>query len=393
MVAIWFVISVVSSICWLGYMGLYVHGQLAGNDFSALDVGQMAAYVGLAIVPIWVIWQIFGLSLGFSHYRKNNARMTKLLEQTKKNQDYTDLIVRVMLDAEHEIKDGFIINKFDVFIADLNELLADILLRSNAASTLQTEQLWARVKNGERWVIAKALIEAEKRHTDFSGYLLQKAQKDPVFKGTMFEFCARYQDLSALLEKHDRDRVFINIVETGVLGKVYSMLAPISDSAYIPEQPKAGIEKTEEDFSQSILNMPEPESEPSVSIWSRLNPFHKDKSENEGNLIEPQSDEDFFAALQKNLNAPAEQTEQINNEPDSLPDDEPERMPHEEPEPEIIADEQPAVQKQTGNEELAYMPAPSIHAEKSVSSEKSKKPENDNFVYPFGGWMNEDNYK
>ena len=36
----------------------------------------------------------------------------------KKNQDYTDLVVRVMLDAEHEIKDGFVINKFDVFIDD-----------------------------------------------------------------------------------------------------------------------------------------------------------------------------------------------------------------------------------------------------------------------------------
>ena len=147
----------------------------------------------------------------------------------KKNQDYTDLVVRVMLDAEHEIKDGFVINKFDIFVADMNELLADIVQRCNAASSLQLEQLWTRVKNGERWTIGKTLIEAAKNYADFSTYLAEKARKDSVFKGTLLEFCARYQSLSALLEKHDRDRVFITIIETGVMGKVYSILAPVSE--------------------------------------------------------------------------------------------------------------------------------------------------------------------
>ena len=225
-----FFVAVFSSLSWLAYALLYIHGQLAGVDLSSLNAETLILYIALLVAPAWAIWQIFGLIS--RHFRDTNfnLRLNQLFNQMKKNQDYTDLVVRVMLDAEHEIKDGFVINKFDIFIADMNELLADIVQRCNAASSMQLEQLWARVKNGERWTIGKTLIEAAKNYDDFSGYLAEKARKDSVFKGTLLEFCARYQNLNALLEKHDRDRVFITIIETGVMGKVYSILAPAADA-------------------------------------------------------------------------------------------------------------------------------------------------------------------
>lgn len=387
LLVVWFLVSVVLSVLWLGYVVLYIYGQLGGNDFSSLAIGQMTAYVGLAVVPVWAVWQIFGLFTAYCHMRKTDAKMLKLLEYTKKNQDYTDLIVRVMLDAEHEIKDGFIINKFDVFVADLNELLADILLRSNAASTLQLEQLWKRVKNGERWVIAKALIEAEKHQSGFSEYLAEKARRDAVFKGTLFEFCARYQDLSALLEKHDRDRIFINMIETGVLGKVYSMLAPVSDEAYVPETPAVEVNMPEkDDFSAAILNMPEPEVEPTPSFWRKINPFHKEKEENETSVeAEQQSDDAFFAALQKNLNQPEPQ---VDDSKDTVL-----RREDPEPEPEEPLSAAPVFDRAQTAVDQDYMPAPDISSAEPVETSKPGKSENGNFAYPFGGWMNDENYK
>lgn len=50
-----------------------------------------------------------------------------------------------------------------------------------------------------------------------------------MIAGTVLEWCARYLSLTALLEKHDKERVFIAIIETGVFGKVFSILAPVSD--------------------------------------------------------------------------------------------------------------------------------------------------------------------
>ena len=306
-----FFVAVFSSLSWLAYALLYIHGQLAGVDLSSLNAETLILYIALLVAPAWAIWQIFGLIS--RHFRDTNfnLRLNQLFNQMKKNQDYTDLVVRVMLDAEHEIKDGFVINKFDIFIADMNELLADIVQRCNAASSMQLEQLWARVKNGERWTIGKTLIEAAKNYDDFSGYLAEKARKDSVFKGTLLEFCARYQNLNALLEKHDRDRVFITIIETGVMGKVYSILAPAADALenMAPDQtPQPEPEEKTFDVSPNILTMEAPQSDDEpVSFFERLNPFKKKRKKNEETAEnERQNDEDFFAALQKSMSSPQE---------------------------------------------------------------------------------------
>jgi len=419
-----FVISLFSSLGWLGYIILYIHGQLAGNDLSTQTPALLAVYAGLTVLPIWAVWQIFGLVSQFGKTRSTDKSLQRLFNQMKKNQDYTDLVVRVMLDAEHEIKDGFVIGKFDVFVADLNEILADILQRCNAASSLQMEQLWARVKNGERWTIGKSLIEAAQMHTDFCAYLKEKALKDSIFKGTLLEFCARYQNLSAMLEKHDRDRVFITIIETGVMGKVYSLLAPVADSLDRPrvEEPapvKAAVSADEqtEDYTVSprIFDMPEPAAEEEhLSLWERLNPFRRTKAKE--TRTEPElghsEDEAFFAALQKSMSTPdtLHQDLKIRAENEDQPEKEPflQTAPaatEEESEPETPLFDRPAP---------SASPAPTLDAEKTAAQpevslpefsdtelqpvhlqpKQEEKPEKDNFsAYPFSGWLNEDNYK
>ncbi len=424
MLIVLFVISLFSSLGWLGYIILYIHGQLAGNDLSAQTPALLAVYAGLTVLPIWAVWQIFGLVSQFGKTRATDKSLQRLFNQMKKNQDYTDLVVRVMLDAEHEIKDGFVIGKFDVFVADLNEILADILQRCNAASSLQMEQLWARVKNGERWTIGKSLIEAAQMHTDFSAYLKEKALKDSVFKGTLMEFCARYQNLSAMLEKHDRDRVFIAIIETGVMGKVYSLLAPVADSLDqthvnepTPTQAEVSAAENAEDYTVSprIFDMPEPASEEErLSFWDRLNPFRRTKTKNI--RTEPElghsEDEAFFAALQKSMSTPDTLHQDLKIRAEN--EDRPEKEPFLQTAP-TAAEENIEPQASFFDRPDQSIPlAPTLDTDKTaeqseafsrefsdaelqpvrVESKQEEKPGKDNFsAYPFSGWLNEDNYK
>ena len=410
MLTVLFFIAVFSSLTWLVYAGLYINGLLAGADLSSVTATTLAMYAGLTVLPIWVVWQIFGFVNQYFRTKSTDARLTQLFNQMKKNQDYTDLVVRVMLDAEHEIKDGFVINKFDVFVADMNEILADIIQRCNVASSLQMEQLWAKVKNGERWVIAKTLIEAAKNHADFAAYVAQKARKDNVFKGTLLEFCARYQNLNALLEKHDRDRVFITIIETGVMGKVYSILAPVADALTVPEQlePEPEEEKTFE-VSPNIINMQAPSNDDDKpSLWSRLNPFKTHKQQTQTS----RDDNEFFEALQKSMNSPQEQHKSFQQQSE---DNEPEvkvSADNVEHEPRLVEPETelkivPAADKEEWNEENSpefvaplQNAVPEIIIDENArigvtdSKNNSKtEPKEPNFAYPFGGWMNEDNYK
>ncbi len=452
MLTILFFIAVFSSLLWCAYALLYIHGLMAGADLSSLSAETMALYVGLLVVPVWALWQIFGFISRHFQDKNFNLRLTQLFNQMKKNQDYTDLVVRVMLDAEHEIKDGFVINKFDIFVADMNELLADIVQRCNAASSLQLEQLWARVKNGERWTIGKTLIEAAKNYADFSTYLAEKARKDSVFKGTLLEFCARYQSLSALLEKHDRDRVFITIIETGVMGKVYSILAPAADALETVTQERQLPPETEDktfDVSPNILTMEAPQNdEESVSFFSRLNPFKKKRKAEEGAGEETEGDEAFFTALQKSMNSPEEthksfmqgdgsnteinaekselrffrrserKPEDLSGNPDvqippkkakvviqeavrgiSAVDKNESVMPAktgDENQPAAAAEYRPAAEKPVSSEPVFEEPvfdAGVKNAGMVRKPEPAAKPQNDDFAYPFGGWMNEENYK
>ena len=208
---------------------MFVRSRLADSSLFEQTPQDVLILLAVIFLPVFVIWGIFGYVNQFLINRNMNRKQSELLRQLQKNQDYTDLVVRVMLDAEHEIKDGFVLNKFDVFINDMNEALGEIIQRCNIASSAQIEQLWQRVRRGEKWALGKAVLEAAKNQNTFDAWAREKADRDKVFRGSLLEFCSRYQNLLQLLEKHDRDRVFLRMIETGVFGRVYSIIAPLSE--------------------------------------------------------------------------------------------------------------------------------------------------------------------
>lgn len=392
MLTLLFFISCFSSLVWLIYTGLFVHNRFATIDISSVDAYTLALYAGLVIIPVWVVFQVFGFINQYFKTKSTDKKLEQLFTQMKKNQDYTDLVVRVMLDAEHEIKDGFVVGKFDVFVADMNEILADIAQRSNAASSVKLTELWSRVKNGERWSIAKTFIESAKAHSDFEAYLKDKVLRDKVFRGTILEFCARYQNLTNMLEKHDRDRVFITILQTGVMGKVYSMLAPIvmNVEEEKEEAPQENQEEQPYDIAPSIKEMEAPKEEKPVSIFKRLNPFASRKKEEdfkEDEENKPTDDDVFFSTLKQNMALDEnEKIEPVLSEPKI-----------EEPEPrfETNFDDTPKEKKEFSASDIKNYQENSLKAflNEPVASkpEEQSSEDDDNLAYPFGGWTDAGN--
>lgn len=229
MLALAFFLSVFSSLFWLIYAGLFVADKLGGLPFVALSLFDAALYTSFLLLPVFFIWAVFGYVNQYISHRAFEKNLVSLLSHMKKNLDYTDLLARVMLEAEQEVKDGFILSKFDVFVADMNELLSEIIKRAGIASSEQIENLWAKVQNGGKWSFGKVLIEVSQTQGEFQLRMFNRAQNDTILSGSILEFVARYQALIALLEKHDKEHVFLNLIETGVFGKVYSILAPVSE--------------------------------------------------------------------------------------------------------------------------------------------------------------------
>ena len=249
-----FFAAVFSTLTWLIYIFRYFSDKIGAVSFSQLGLLDLAIYIAVALLPILILWMIFGYInqyLNFTHISQNSKI---LYQQLKKNLDYTDLIARILLEAEQEVKNSFILNKFELFISDMNELLAETLQRGALAAPEQIDRLWLKVKNGGKWAFGKVIIEVSTNQPNFGSRLVAKAQSDTVLGGTILEFCARYQNLLNILEKHDKEKVFLSIIETGVYGKVYSILAPLGEQIR-----RARIDLTQE---SSIKVASRPEFEP-----------------------------------------------------------------------------------------------------------------------------------
>lgn len=446
--------AVFSSVSWLIYALMFINSKLADERLMAQDLSSMLMFLAVLLLPILTIWMIFGYVNQFLINRGMSKKQNELLTQLQKNQDYTDLVVRVMLDAEHEIKDGFVLNKFDMFIADMNEALGEIIQRCNIASSAQLEQLWQRVRRGEKWTLGKAVLDASKNQSTFNAWVKEKVGRDSVFRGSLFEFCSRYQNLLQLLEKHDRDRVFVRMIESGVFGKVYSIMAPMTDGIgnrtptdVYSSQTNAAIQKTNEYTSalklatmeepkadESIMNVDrddesederEIENAPKESFFSRLNPFRK----KEEPVFDNSEDDPFFQALHNSFHGNSQEDERSDFPPfeDTPRMSEPKFSvaPTPESEPKVSAAPAMGQLRETLDNlkmsnttsgltasrddvepsNVVSMPSerifavseraePSLSADAAEPDEPEQKNEDDeeDLVYPFGGWTDESNY-
>ncbi len=229
MLALSFFILIFSSLLWIIYAVMHVMETVGAAGFRFAGIADVSIYAAYVLLPVFAIWIIFAIINQFLHDYRFNRNLNKLFIQMKKNQDYSDLIARIMLESEQQIRDGFIVQQFDLFVSDMNELISEIIQRSSLASPEQIDRLWSKVRNGGKWSFGKVIIEVNQSQPTFQMRMFEKAGHDMVLAGTIMEFCARYQNIVELFEKHDNEKIFLNIIETGVLGKVFSIFAPVSD--------------------------------------------------------------------------------------------------------------------------------------------------------------------
>jgi hypothetical protein len=201
-----------------------------------------------------------------------------------------------------------------------------------------------------------------------------------------------------MLEKHDRDRVFITILQTGVMGRVYAMLAPIAlgiENAQSKEEIVEEEEPEEKNFdiSPSIEKMEAPKEEKPVSLFKKMNPFAAKKKEKkkavsqaEESFEEKTDDDAFFDALKKSMTEESEGTKQEPVLSAPIEDDEP-RF-------EISLDsaegkkEEPLIEE---DDDLEAHQQRSLQAflDEPVAKEENKEDDED-LAYPFGGWTDEE---
>ncbi len=374
--------AIFSSIVWFVYAFRFVITSLSGMSFFDAGILNVLLYGLFVCLPVFLVWVVFGFISQYIHNRTISRQMYKLFSQMKKNQEYSDLLARIMLETEQNIKNSSILNRFDVLIADMNELLSELLLRERLVSAEQIEHLWIKVQNGGKWSFGKVLIENYNRQPAFQQKLFADSSADQLLGGTIMEFCARYQTLLGLLEKHDKEKIFLNMIETGVFGKVFAVLAPVADEVHRSREVFTP-QKAEIATSSTINNTaPLSESSEKQGFFDRLKPSKKESEK-------PVPAKDAFSlALERSFsseNTAEEPIFEINHpEEDSMP------------EPQIDTSEESVI-----SEDIVVKEAEPSDTQKTLDSLKkewqeldvSSEKEGENLAYPFGGWTDAEKYQ
>lgn len=227
------------SISWIIYIAAYIQTHLIGMTIASLGLTDLAIYTGISLFPIFVIWSVWGYIYQFMQARSFQKQMNILTLQLKQGHEYSDMIARILIQLGTNASNEFVVNKIDLFLGEMNEILADILTRYKLISDEHIDRIWSEVQKGNKWGFAKAIINLKNSVSDFDSKLIEAAQKKALLAGTISEFCARYTRLIELLKAHDKERIFLDVIETGAFGRVFAVFAPIHDYIY-------GIDKTAE---------------------------------------------------------------------------------------------------------------------------------------------------
>ena len=170
-----FFIAAFSSISWFIYSLKYLNFQTATTEtfFQGLMI---------TLIPVALIWGIFAIIK--SHYteRRTAHYIYSLIDLVKKNTDSTNALSASLLNNEKESQDSLTLQYFNLLISDINEILSDIIKRSNSISSAQLEHLWTQTAGGERWILAKTFIEMLNYQSCFYEHLQEKALKDKTPK-------------------------------------------------------------------------------------------------------------------------------------------------------------------------------------------------------------------
>lgn len=368
MLNISFFITIFSSIVWV----FFCSAKIDTTTFSQPNSAD-ALYQSIAIytLPLLTIWGIFALIKLFYNQKQLSEQFYVILKVLKNTSENTT--------SSKEISNEVALQEFSILLSDTNEILSDIIKRSNSVSTSQLEHLWNRTSEGERWLLAKTFIEINNFQADFIKNLTSKAQKNNLLKGSILEFGQRYKDLHSLINIFDKQKLFYNMIEYGPLGKVYNLLTPVIDSLYTQKPEQNKIVTTEKPVVQKTI----------IEEQNAFPSFLSQNNEEKPQEITPVKEEGKKEQIiSEGLQAIKEELTSTKDEKEFTPA------------PSIISfsHTQAALRNIKQQNTKKVSEAPKVQAKQNIISieelekEINSSPENnyDELAYPFGAWKNEE---
>ncbi len=267
-----FFAAVFTSILWIIYTYFYLGVQLAGNSFETLSTSDMAICMFIAFAPLVVIWFFWDRIRSLHNEKALNKQISLLSSQISQNQEYSEIIARILLQTSQQQTKQTILQQTNFYIAEMNEILFDILQRYEFLPEKDIHNIWKNVNLGNRYGFAKALINLQNNSFVFPKQLKEKARTQTILLSSLKEFCSRYSQLITWLKKQDKSNEISSSIESGAFGRVYVTFSSIiSEITYMTET--ADLFEQNQDVSSDEQNHSAIEQNQSVENFNLVKKF------------------------------------------------------------------------------------------------------------------------
>lgn len=213
--------AVSASLLWLGGVLFYVYAKIGFPNLFALPMTDLTMLSATAFLPVIFLWMAVSLIYNVITLKKQGTTITLLLTQARRSADHAEAMVRTLMETQLQSRSAMVLHNADLFINELNDLLADIVVRFGLIQPAHTELVWQRVGDGNRWAFCKVVLNNADNSPKFQEDLKEQLRRDKTLAHLVRTFCYRFEQMFTMLERHDIEHYLTKIFEEGALGRVY----------------------------------------------------------------------------------------------------------------------------------------------------------------------------
>ena len=224
-----FVIATALTILWVAVLAAYLR-NIGWNGLQAFAPTELATLLAAAGGIPALLWL-------FVAVMEQRRTVTQLLAQSRHSLQQTETQTRALLTLQNELSRSQSAQGRDLALRDLAANAAMLAERLGVISRENSAAAWARFGAGDVTVFVQAFLNFAASHPDMAERMADAVNRDMAARAALAGFVRRYQRLTHVLAD---DKMALEIIEEGALGRAYRLFKTADDTAMARMQPNTG---------------------------------------------------------------------------------------------------------------------------------------------------------
>ena len=223
-----FVIAVALTILWIALLAAYLR-NIGWTGLAALAPTELAVLLAAAGGTPAVMWL-------FVAVMEQRRTVSQVLAQNRHSLQQAETQVRALLTLQNELTRSQSAQGRELALRDLAVNAAILAERLGVIARENSAAAWNRFGAGDATVFVQAFLNFATAHPDMPERMADAVVRDTAARGALAGFVRRYERLTQALSD---DKMALEIVEEGALGRAYRLFRTADDLAMARMAPAA----------------------------------------------------------------------------------------------------------------------------------------------------------